>query len=149
MKSKTGEGVAWCHELFSTSVISETLYFHNIVWEYPFCMILEVTMWTSVYLTNHVLSIKIDSTLKIVITWLGAQYTYPLTSVKLPWECGFYFLCWWHLTLCSPLTKDAFFAFDKLNKCLEDVRDQMLDSKLKLIHDKTEFCLFFIVKTTN
>ena len=33
-------------------------------------------------------------------------------------------------------------AFDKLNRCLQDVKEWMLASKLKLNPDKTEFILF-------
>ena len=33
-------------------------------------------------------------------------------------------------------------AFDKLNRCLQDVKEWMSDSKLKLNPDKTEFILF-------
>ena len=33
-------------------------------------------------------------------------------------------------------------AFDKLNRCLQDVKEWMLAGKLKLNPDKTEFILF-------
>ena len=38
--------------------------------------------------------------------------------------------------------KNAFAAFEKLNRCLDDVKEWMSTSKLKLNPDKTEFIIF-------
>ena len=38
--------------------------------------------------------------------------------------------------------RNASAAFDKLNRCLQDVKECMLASKFKLNPDKTEFILF-------
>ena len=46
-------------------------------------------------------------------------------------------------TLCPSVTHmNASATFDKLNRCLQDVKEWMLTSKLKLNPDKTEFILF-------
>ena len=39
--------------------------------------------------------------------------------------------------------KNTSSAFEKLNRCLDDVKEQMSTSKLKLNPDKTEFIIFY------
>ena len=44
--------------------------------------------------------------------------------------------------------RNASAAFDKLNRCLQDIKEWMSSSKLKLNPDKTEFILFGSKKQT-
>ena len=115
-----------------------------------------VLKWFSSYLTEHFQSVKIGSTLSdlqkllfgvpqgsVLGPLLFSLYTSPLsTLIGKHKDINFHFYAddtqlYIHL---SHMNASA--AFDKLNRCLQDVKEWMLASKLKLNPDKTEFILF-------
>ena len=112
--------------------------------------------WFSFYLTERFQSVKIGSTLSdlqkllfgvpqgsVLGPLLFSLYTSPLsTLIGKHKGVKFHFYAddsqlYVHL---SHMNASA--AFDKLNRCLQDVKEWMLASKLKLNPDKTEFILF-------
>ena len=112
--------------------------------------------WFSSYLTEHFQSVKIDSTLSylqkllfgvpqstVVGPLIFSLYTSPLsTLIGKHKSVKFHFYAddsQWYVHL-SHMNASA--AFDKLNRCLQDVKEWMSASKLKLNPDKTEFILF-------
>ena len=112
--------------------------------------------WFSSYLTERFQSVKIGSTLSdlqkllfgvpqgsVLGPLLFSLYTSPLsTLIGKHKGVKFHFYTddsqlYVHL---SHMNASA--AFDKLNRCLQDVKEWMSASKLKLNPDKTEFILF-------
>ena len=112
--------------------------------------------WFSSYLTERFQSVKIGSTLSdlqkllfgvpqgsVLGPLLFSLYTSPLsTLIGKHKGVNFHFYAddsqlYVHL---SHMNASA--AFDKLNRCLQDVKEWMSASKLKLNPDKTEFILF-------
>ena len=112
--------------------------------------------WFSSYLTEHCQSVKIGSTLSdlqrllfsipqgsVLGLLLFSLYTSPLsTLIGKHKGVNFHFYAddtqlYVHL---SHMNASA--AFDKLNRCLQDVKQWMSASKLKLNPNKTEFILF-------
>ena len=112
--------------------------------------------WFSSYLTEHYQSVKIGSTLSdlqkllfgvpqgfVLGSLLFSLYTSPLsTLIGKHKGVNFHFYAddiqlYVHL---SHMNASA--ALDKLNRCLQDVKEWMSASKLKLSPDKTEFILF-------
>ena len=112
--------------------------------------------WFSAYLMEHFQSVKIVSTLSdlqkllfgvpqgsVLGPLLFSLYTSPLsTLIGKHKGIKFHFYTddsqlYVHL---SHMNASA--AFDKLNRCLQDVKEWMSASKLKLNPDKTEFILF-------
>ena len=109
--------------------------------------------WFSCYLTEHFQSVKIGSTLSdlqkllfgvphgsVLGPLLFSLYTSPLSTLFGKHKgINFHFYAD-DLQHLSHMNASA--AFDKLNRCLQDVREWMSASKLKLNPDKTEFILF-------
>ena len=112
--------------------------------------------WFSSYLTEHFQSVKIGSTLSdlqkrlfgmfqgsVLDPLLFSLYTSSLsTLIGKHKGINFHFYAndtQLHVYL-SHMNASA--AFDKLNRCLQDVKEWMSASKLKLKPDKTEFILF-------
>ena len=112
--------------------------------------------WFSSYLTERYQSVKIGSTLSdlqkllfgvpqgsVLGPLLFSLYTSPLsTLIGKHKGVNFHFYAddtqlYVHLS-----HMNASPAFDKLNRCLQDVKEWMSASKLKLNPDKTEFILF-------
>ena len=112
--------------------------------------------WFSSYLTESFKSVKIGSNLSdiqkllfgvpqgsVLGRFLFSLYTSPLrTLIDKHNGVKFHFYAddsqlYVHL---SHMNASA--AFDKLNRCLQDVKEWMSASKLKLNPDKTEFILF-------
>ena len=112
--------------------------------------------WCSSYLTERYQSVKIGSTLSnlkkllfgvpqgsVLGPLLFSLYTTPLsTLIGKHKGVNFHFYAddtqlYVHLS-----HRNASAAFHKLNRCLQDVKEWMLASKLKLNPDKTEFILF-------
>ena len=112
--------------------------------------------WFSSYLTERYQSVKIGSTLSnihkllfgvpqgsVLGPFLFSLYTSPLsTLIGKHKGVNFHFYAddtqlYVHLS-----HRNASAAFDKLNRCLQDVKEWMSASKLKLNRDKTEFILF-------
>ena len=112
--------------------------------------------WFSSYFTERYRSVKIGSTLSdlqkllfsvpqgsVLGPLLFSLYTSPLsTLIDKHKGVNFHFYAedtqlYVHL---SHMNASA--AFDKLNRCLQDVKEWMSASKLKLNPDKTEFILF-------
>ena len=115
-----------------------------------------VLKWFSSYLTELFQSVKIGSTLSdlqkllfgmpqgsVLGPLLFSLYTSPLITLigkHKGINCHFYpsdTQLYVHL---SHMNASA--AFDKLNRCLQDVKEWMSAGKLKLNPDKTEFILF-------
>ena len=112
--------------------------------------------WFTSYLTERYQSVKIGSTLSnlqkllfgipqgsVLGPLLFSFYTSPLSTLigKLK-DVNFHFYAddtqlYVHLS-----HRNASAAFDTLNRCLQDVKEWMSASKLKLNPDKTEFILF-------
>ena len=110
--------------------------------------------WFSSYLMEHFQAVKIGSTLsdlKILlygiplgsVLLLFSIYTSPLsTLIGKHKRIKFHFYAD-DSQLYVPLSHmNASAAFDKLNRCLQDIKEWMSASKLKLNPDKTEFILF-------
>ena len=108
----------------------------------------------SSYLMEHFQAVKIGSTLsdlKILlygiplgsVLLLFSIYTSPLsTLIGKHKRIKFHFYAD-DSQLYVPLSHmNASAAFDKLNRCLQDIKEWMSASKLKLNPDKTEFILF-------
>ena len=112
--------------------------------------------WFSSYLTERYQCVKIGSTLSnlkkllfgvpqgsVLGPLLFSLYTSPLsTLIGRHKGVNFHFYAddtqlYVHLS-----HRNASAAFDKLNRCLQDVKEWMSASKLKLNPDKTEFLLF-------
>ena len=112
--------------------------------------------WFSSYLTERYQFVKIGSTLSnlkkllfgvpqgsVLGPLLFSLYTSPLsTLIGRHKGVNFHFYAddtqlYVHLS-----HRNASAAFDKLNRCLQDVKEWMSSSKLKLNPDKTEFILF-------
>ena len=112
--------------------------------------------WFSSYLSEHFQSVQIGSTLSdlqnllfgvpqgtVLGPLLFSLYTSPLsTLIGKHKSVKFHFYAddsqrYVHL---SHMNASA--AFDKLNRCLQDIKEWMLASKPKLNSDKTEFILF-------
>ena len=112
--------------------------------------------WFSSYLTKCYQSVKIGSTLSnlqkllfgipqgsVLGPLLFSLYTSPLsTLIGKHKGINFHFYAndtqlYVHLS-----HRNASAAFDKLNRCLHNVKEWMSASKLKLNPDKTEFILF-------
>ena len=117
--------------------------------------------WFSSYLTECFQSVKIGSTLSdlqkllfgiphgsVLGPLLFSLYTSPLSTLIGKYKCvKFHFYAndsqlYVHL---SHIKASA--AFDKLNRCLQDVKEWMLASKLKLNPDETEFIHFLLQET--
>ena len=120
-----------------------------------FCVGGSALTWLSSYLTEHFQSVKIGSTLSdlqeflfgvpqgsVLGPLLFSLYTSPLsTLIGKHKGVKFHFYAddsqlYVHL---SHMNASA--AFDKLNRCLHNVKEWMSASKLKLNPDKTEFIL--------
>ena len=99
--------------------------------------------WFSSYLTERYQCVKIGSTLSNLKKLLFSLYTSPLSTLigrHKGVNCHFHAddtQLYVHLS-----HRNASAAFDKLNRCLQDVKKWMSASKLKLNPDKTEFILF-------
>ena len=109
--------------------------------------------WFSSYLTEHCQSVKIRSTLSnlqllfsmpqgsVLGPLLFSLYTFPLSTLigkhkgvnSIFMDTQLYV----HLS-----NRNASAAFDKLNRCLQDVKEWMSAGKHKFNPDKTEFILF-------
>ena len=120
-----------------------------------FCVGGSALTWLSSYLTEHFQAVKIGSTLSdlqkllfgvpqgsVLGPLLFSLYTSPLsTLIGKHKGVKFHFYAddsqlYVHL---SHMNASA--AFDKLNRCLHNVKEWMSASKLKLNPDKTEFIL--------
>ena len=110
--------------------------------------------WFSSYLTERFQSVKIGSTLsdlqKLLFGvprgtvrghLLFSLYT-SLLSTLIGKHKGVNFHFYADDHNCPSVTHDCLSCFDKLNRCLQDVKEWMSASKLKLNPDKTEFILF-------
>ena len=112
--------------------------------------------WFSFYLTERYQSVKIGSTLSdlqkllfgipqgsVLGPLLFSLYTSPISTLICKHKgINFHFYAddtqlYVHLS-----HMNASVAVDKLNRCLQDVKEWMSASKLKLDPDKTEFILF-------
>ena len=111
--------------------------------------------WFSSYVTECYQSVKIGSTLSklqkllfgvpqgsVLDPVLFSLYTSPLSTLIGKHKGVFHFYAddtqlYVHLS-----HRNASAAFDKLNRCLQDVKEWMSASKFKLNPDKTEFILF-------
>ena len=112
--------------------------------------------WFTSYLTEHFQSIKIGSTLSrgcqllfvvpqgsVLEPLLLSIYTTPLSYVISRHEgIGFHFYADDTQFFVCLSHKKASCGFDKINKCLIDVKEWMSACKLKLNPDKTEFIIF-------
>ena len=115
-----------------------------------------VLKWFTSYLTERFQSVKIGSTLSrgckllfgvpqgsVLGPLLFSMYTAPLSYVISRHEgVGFHFYADDTQLFVRLSHKKASYAFDKINKCLTDVKEWMSDCKLKLNPDKTEFIIF-------
>ena len=111
--------------------------------------------WFSSYLTEHFQSVKIGSTLSdlqkllfgvpqgsVLGPLLFPLYTSPLsTQIGKHKGVKFHFYADNSQLYVHPSHMNASAAFDKLNRCLQDVKEWMSASKLKLNPDKTDFIL--------
>ena len=111
--------------------------------------------WFSSYLTERYQCVKIGSTLSnlkkllfgvpqgsVLGPLLFSLYTSPLsTLIGRHKGVNFHFYAD-DTQLYVHLSHRNVSAFDKLNRCLQDVKELMSSSKLKLNPDKTEFILF-------
>ena len=115
-----------------------------------------VLKWFTSYLPERYQSIKIGSTLSdlcklqfgvpqgsVLGPLLFSLYTTPL-SLDIGKHKGVKFHCYADDTqVYSHLSqKNSSAAFEKLNRCLDDIKEWMLASKLKLTPDKIEFIVF-------
>ena len=112
--------------------------------------------WFSSYLTEHYQSVKIGSTLSdlqkllfgvpqtsVLGPLLFSLYTSPLSALIGKHKgVNFHFYADDTQVYVNLSHMNASAAFDKLNRCLQDVKEWMLASKLKLNPEKTEFILF-------
>ena len=112
--------------------------------------------WFSSYLTECCQSVKIGSTLSnlqkllfdipqgsVLGPLLFSLYTSPLsTRIGKHKGVNFHFYADNTQLYVYLSHRNASAAFDKLNRCLQDVKEWMSASKLKLNPDKTEFILF-------
>ena len=112
--------------------------------------------WFTSYLTERFQSIKIGSTLSrgykllfgvpqgsVLGPLLFSLYTTPLSYVIGRHKgVGFHFYADDTQLFVRLSHKEASSAFDKINKCLIDVKEWMSTCKLKLNLDKTEFIIF-------
>ena len=115
-----------------------------------------VLKWFTSYLTDCYQSIKIGSTLSDVCKLLFSVpqgsvlgpllfslYTTPLNSIiRRHKGIKFHFYADDSQVYIHLSQKNASAAFEKLNRCLDDVKEWMSTSKLKLNPDKTEFIIF-------
>ena len=109
--------------------------------------------WFSSYLAERYQSVKIGSTLQKLLfgvpqgsvlgPLLFSLYTSPLsTLIGKHKGVNFYFYANDTQLYVNLSHRNASAAFDKLNRCLQDVKEWMSASKLKLNPDKNEFILF-------
>ena len=112
--------------------------------------------WFSSYLTERYQAVKIGSTLSnlqkllfglpqgsVLGTLLFSLYTSPLsTLIGKHKGVNFHFYTDDTQLYIHFSHRNASAAFDKLNRCLQDVKEWMWASKLKLNPDKTEFIPF-------
>ena len=112
--------------------------------------------WFTSYLTDRYQSIKIDSTLSdackllfgvpqgsVLGPLLFSLYTTPLSLIISKYKgIKFHFYADDSQVYVHLSQKNASAAFEQLNRCLNDVKDWMSTSKLKLNPDKTEFIIF-------
>ena len=117
--------------------------------------------WFSSYLTERFQSVKIGSTLSdlqkllfgipqgsVLGPLLFSLYTSPLsTLISKHKGAKFHFYANDSQLYVHLPHMNASAAFDKLNRCLQDVKEWMSASKLKLNPDKTEFILFWLQET--
>ena len=115
-----------------------------------------VLNWFTSYLTDRYQSIKIGSTLSDVCKLLFgvpqgsvlgpllfSLYTTPLSLIISKHKgIKFHFYADDSQVYIHLSHKNASAAFEKLNRCLDDVKEWMSTSKLKLNPDKTEFIIF-------
>ena len=115
-----------------------------------------VLKWFTSYLTDRYQSIKIGSTLydvykllfgvpqgSVLGPLLFSLYTTPLNSIISRHKgIKFHFYADDSQVYIHLSQKNASAAFEKLNRCLDDVKEWMSTSKLKLNPDKTEFIIF-------
>ena len=115
-----------------------------------------VLKWFTSYLMDRYQSVKIGSTLSDVCKLLFgvpqgsvlgpllfSLYTTPLSSIISKHNgIKFHFYADDSQLYIHLSQKNASSAFEKLNKCLNDVKEWMTTSKLKLNPDKTEFIIF-------
>ena len=115
-----------------------------------------VLNWFTSYLTNRYQSIKIGSTLSDVCKLLFgvpqgsvlghllfSLYTTPLSLIISKHKgIKFHFYADDSQVYIHLSHKNASAAFEKLNRCLDDVKEWMSTCKLKLNPDKTEFIIF-------
>ena len=115
-----------------------------------------VLKWFTSYLMDRYQSVKIGSTLSDVCKLLFgvpqgsvlgpllfSLYTTPLSSIISKHNgIKFHFYADDSQLYIHLSQKNASAAFEKLNKCLNDVKEWMTTSKLKLNPDKTEFIIF-------
>ena len=115
-----------------------------------------VLKWFTSYLTDRYQSIKIGSTLSDVCKLLFgipqgsvlgpllfSLYTTPLSSIISRHKgIKFHFYADDSQVYIHLSQKNAYAAFEKLNRCLDDVKEWMSTSKLKLNPDKTKFIIF-------
>ena len=115
-----------------------------------------VLKWFTSYLTDRYQSIKIGSTLSDVCKLLFgvpqgsvlgpllfSLYTTPLTSIISRHKgIKFHFYADDSQVYIHLSQKNASASFEKLNRCLDDVKEWMSTSKLKLNPDKTDFIIF-------
>ena len=112
--------------------------------------------WFSTFLTEHFPSVKIGSTLSdlqkllfsvsqgsVLGPLLFSLYTSPLsTLIDKHKGINFHFYDDYSQLYVHLSHMNASAAFNKLNRCLQDVKEWMSASKLKRNPDKTEFILF-------
>ena len=97
-----------------------------------------VLKWFSSYLTEH-----FQFQGSVLVPLLFSLYTSPLSTLNGKHKgAKFHFYADDSQLYVHLSHMNASSAFEKLNKCLQDVKDWMLASKLKLNPDKTEFILF-------
>ena len=115
-----------------------------------------VLKWSTSYLTDRYQSIKIGSTLSDVCKLLFgvpqgsvlgpllfSLYTTPLSLIISKHKgINFHFYADDSQVYIHLSQRNASAAFEKLNRCLDDVKEWMSTSKLKLNTDKTEFIIF-------
>ena len=115
-----------------------------------------VLKWFTTYLTDRYQSIKIGSTLSDVCkllfgvpqgsvlgSLLFSLYTTPLSlCISKHKGIKFHFYADDSQVYIHLSQKNASAAFEKLNRCLDDVKEWMSTSKLKLNPDKTVFIIF-------
>ena len=115
-----------------------------------------ILKWFSSYLTEDFQSVKIDSTLSnlqkmlfgmpqgpVLGSMLFSLYTRPLsTLIEKHKGIKFHFYADNKQVYVYLSHMNASDDFEKLNRCLQDVKECMSAGKLKLNLDKTEFILF-------